>query len=107
VTRLPVHPFQQAFLDAFMAWDGSGMARAFISIVEAVGNFTCSETTKTDLTWSCREFLESMGSHPGIIQYVEIPEKDLDFSLEGGVQRAENLSAQHSSFSHLCLCAFP
>jgi hypothetical protein len=95
VTRLPVHPFQQAFLDAFMAWDGYGMAGAFISIVEAVGNFTCSETTKTDLTWSCREFLESMGDHPGIFQTVEIPEQEFDFSLGGMVQWAENPPAQH------------
>jgi hypothetical protein len=57
-----MHPCQEAFVDAFKAWDAYGMADALIRIAQEMGDFECSAETKANITWSCRELLAGMAS---------------------------------------------
>lgn len=61
-----MNPKQQAFIEAFKAWNAEAMA-AVISIVrELLGGLDFTAASKADLGWSCRELLDFAQSHPGI-----------------------------------------
>ena len=81
-----MHTYQQAFVDAFKAWDGHGMADALTRIVQELGQVECSDETRRELTWSCRELLESMELHPAIGKAIFVPDGPFALVLNGGVQ---------------------
>jgi hypothetical protein len=82
----PRHPGQVAFVEAFKAWDGYGMAEALIRIAEEFGGFECSAKTRENITWSCRELLANMEVHPLTGTLVFVPEGPVTFVLDGGVE---------------------
>jgi hypothetical protein len=83
---------QQAFIDAFKAWDANGMARALIEIVQVLADTVCKDETKDEIIWSCREFLERMEQHPEIGSLIRVPEGPFTIVLNGGVQWSSSSS---------------
>jgi hypothetical protein len=86
-----LHPHQQAFVDGFKAWDANAMAQALIQIVQVLLDMDCTDETKHEITWSCRELLESMEGHPGIGKLIDVPEGPFTLVLNGGVHWSSGL----------------
>lgn len=81
-----MHPLQQEFVAAFKAWDSEQMAQALIRLIEAFGEVTCGETTRQDILWTCREFLDDIELHPTNGYTLTFPEIQAEFDLYSGVQ---------------------
>jgi len=62
------------------------MADALTRIVQELGQVECSDETRRELTWSCRELLESMELHPAIGKAIFVPDGPFALVLNGGVQ---------------------
>jgi hypothetical protein len=91
-----LHPQQEAFVKAFKAWDGYRMAQALIEIVQELGNIRCLESTKQEVTWVSREFLEVMEGHPATGVLMTISEIPLVLGLEGRVEWSQaSMPAKH------------
>ena len=69
-----MNPLQQAFVDAFKAWDSEAMATALIAMLEAFGGQPLSEATRQEIGWQCREMLADIIIHPGNSGGLNIPE---------------------------------
>ena len=91
-----MHPDQQAFVEAFKAWDGAAMADALARIANELGQVECSEETRSELTWSCREFFECMEDHTSIGTGFFVPEGPISFVLGCDVRKSgEGPPARH------------
>ena len=82
-----MHREQQAFLEAFKAWDGTRMGDALVRMTECFGEGRqLSDRTRTALNWQCRELLHGMESHPRLGSILEVPELDLQLVLSSEVE---------------------
>lgn len=82
-----MHREQQAFLEAFKAWDGARMGDALVRMTECfAGGRRLSDATRTQLNWQCRELLQGMEAHPRLGSIVEVPEIDLQLVVSGEVE---------------------
>lgn len=92
-----MHPQWESFINAFKAWDAEAMGRALIALVEDLAGARCSERTRQELAWSCREFLfEDMEGHPRVDLGLDIPELPFRLHLTGDVEWARTGSPRHT-----------
>jgi len=68
------------------------MADALVRIVQEMGQVECSDKTRRELTWSCRELLEQIEGHPAIGTGVVLP--------EGPFKLAERLRTMRYQFGN-------
>ncbi len=84
-----MNPLQQAFVEAFKAWDSKAMALVLIAILEAFGGQALGEETRQEIAWQCRELLANMLIHPINSGDLMVPEVPAQFMLGTGIQPAK------------------
>ena len=84
-----MNPLQQAFVEAFEAWDSAAMATALIAMLEAFGGQAFGEETRLEIGWQCREMLDAMLVHPSVSGSMFIPEIPALFILGTGIHTAK------------------
>jgi hypothetical protein len=84
-----MHTHQQAFVDAFKAWNAEAMADALTHIVEELGQVECSADTRSNLIWVCRELLDKVeGIFAGGSKLIDVLEVPFTLHLNARVQRS-------------------
>ena len=86
-----MNPLQQAFVEAFKAWDGEAMATALIVLAETCSGMPLTDATKADIAWSCRGLLDKvLTSYFQTSWPINVPEVPLRLLLNTDVEVPEN-----------------
>lgn len=84
-----MNPLQQAFVEAFKAWDSAAMANALAAMLEAFAGKPLSEETRQEIGWQCRELLYNMLLHPSNGGGLMVPEIPAHFIAGTGIGRTK------------------